>query len=107
MLQHLRGDLSDDQVKRATGLLQRNLTGSTDWIVLNVTMDVLSEWARHDAALVGWLAPELERLSHHDRKSVAKRASRLLVGLTKREDVRRPTPRVVATRTSPTDRDPA
>ncbi len=31
MLQHLRDDLSDDQEQRATGLLQRNLAGSTDW----------------------------------------------------------------------------
>jgi hypothetical protein len=51
MLHHLRGELSDDQARRATELLKRNLTGSTDWIVLNVTMDVLSEWAAHDPAL--------------------------------------------------------
>ena len=74
MLQHLRGDLSDDQARRATELLQRNLTSSTDWIVLNVTMDVLAGWARDDPPLAGWLMPELERLRHDDRKSVAKRA---------------------------------
>ena len=78
MLQHLRSDLSDDQAQRATELLQRNLTRSTDWIVLNVTMDVLTEWANHDPQLAGWLTPQLERLRHDERKSVAKRASKRL-----------------------------
>ena len=50
--------------------------------MLNVTMDVLTGWARHDRALAGWLAPELERLRHDDRKSVAKRASKRLAELT-------------------------
>lgn len=82
MFQRLRDDLSADQAQRATELLQRNLTRSADWIVLNVTMDVLTGWARHDRALAGWLVPELERLSHDDRKSVAKRASKRLAELT-------------------------
>ena len=81
MLQHLRDDLSADQAQRATELLQRNLTCSADWIVLNVTMDVLTGWARHDRALAVWLAPELERLRYDDRKSVAKRASKRLAEL--------------------------
>lgn len=81
MLDHLRGDLDDDQRHRATLLLQRNLTGSTDWIVLNVTMDVLSEWATDDPPLAAWLRPELERLCRDRRKSVASRASRRLAEL--------------------------
>lgn len=75
MLQHLRSNLSDDQVQQATELLQRNLSSSTDWIVLNVTMDVLTEWATGDTQLAGWLVPELERLRMDARRSVAKRAS--------------------------------
>lgn len=81
MLQHLRSDLSDDQARRATELLQRNLTSSTDWIVLNVTMDVLTTWAHHDSPLAGWLTPELEHLRQDDRKSVAKRAAKRLAEL--------------------------
>ena len=81
ILDHLRGDLADDQTKRAKKLLKRNLTRSHDWIVLNVTMDVLVGWAEDDAALARWLMPELERLSTDERKSVAKRASRRLAGL--------------------------
>lgn len=75
MLQHLHNDFSADQAQRATELLQRNLTGSTDWIVLNVTMDVLAAWASNQPPLAAWLGPELERLRQDKRKSVAKRAS--------------------------------
>jgi hypothetical protein len=78
MLQHLQGELSDGQASRAKSLLQRNLARSTDWIVLNVTMDVLAEWAADDPALADWLVPELERLRGDRRKSVAKRAARRL-----------------------------
>jgi hypothetical protein len=78
MLDHLRSGISADHAQRATELLQRNLTKSKDWIVLNVTMDVLTKWARRDAALAGWLAPELQRLRQDERKSVAKRASKRL-----------------------------
>jgi HEAT repeat protein len=78
MLRHLRSDLSRTQAQRAAELLQRNLTRSTDWIVLNVTMDVLTDWANQDPSLAGWLTPELERLRQDERKSVAKRASKRL-----------------------------
>lgn len=78
MLNHLRHDLSEDQMRRAIQLLQRNLAGSTDWIVLNVTMDVLAQWARNDPRLAAWLAPHLERLQGDARPSVAKRASKRL-----------------------------
>ena len=83
MLQQLRGDLSDGQARRAKELLQRNLTRSTDWIVLNVTMDVLAEWAADDPVLADWLIPELKRLLADPRKSVAKRASKRLAEPTK------------------------
>ncbi len=76
MLDHLRNELSEDQAQRATHLLQQNLCASTDWIVLNVTMDVLTRWAKHDARLAGWLEPQLERLRQDRRKSVAQRASK-------------------------------
>lgn len=81
MLRHLRADLSPAQEQRAKRLLQRNLTTSTDWIVLNVTMDVLTEWTTGDRSLARWLSPELERLSHDKRRSVAKRASMRLAHL--------------------------
>lgn len=81
MLHHLHSDLSDDQAQQATELLQRNLTGSTDWIVLNVTMDILTQWAHHQPQLATWLTPELQRLREDTRKSVATRASKRLAEL--------------------------
>jgi HEAT repeat protein len=83
MLEHLSGDLSKDQAHRARRLLRRNLTRSTDWIVLNVTMHVLAEWSARDPSLARWLKPELERLGQDERKSVARRASKRLAELTK------------------------
>lgn len=81
MAQHRHGDLSKHQAQRASNLLQRNLHDSKDWIVLNVTMDVLTDWAGHDRALADWLKPQLERLRQDDRKSVAKRAGKRLAQL--------------------------
>ncbi|MGZ8648226.1 MAG: hypothetical protein ACXW08_06330 [Solirubrobacteraceae bacterium] len=74
--------LSDGQAHRATELLRHNLTRSTDWIVLNVTMDVLAQWARCDPELSAWLAGQLERLGRDERHAVAKRASKRLAELT-------------------------
>jgi hypothetical protein len=78
MLHHLHDDLSAHEADRANELLQRNLTRSTDWIVLNVTMDVLTAWARDDSELAAWLVPVLERLQTDRRRSVATRASKRL-----------------------------
>jgi hypothetical protein len=78
ILDHLRDDLAEDQAAEATRLLQRNLTRSKDWIVLNTTMDVLAGWSRTDSALATWLTSELERLAHDRRKAVAKRAAKRL-----------------------------
>ncbi len=81
MLDHLRGDLSDEQARRATELCKRNLTESNDWIVLNVTMDVLADQAQSDPQLADWLTPQLARLRRDPRKSVAKRAEKRLADL--------------------------
>lgn len=81
ILDRLRGDLSEDQAQRSTALLERNLAESTDWIVLNVTMDVLTRWAVDDRRLADWLTPQLQRLCQDGRRSVATRASRRLADL--------------------------
>lgn len=83
MLQHIRDDLTAGQAQRATVMLQQNLNRSTDWIVLNVTMDVLTRWADRDPRLARWLSPELERLGHDRRPSVAKRAVKRQADLAK------------------------
>ncbi len=61
--------------------MQRNLDTHDDWIVLNMTMETLDAWAADDATLAAWLEPRLQRLRQDRRKSVAKRAGRLLSGL--------------------------
>jgi len=82
MLAHLHGRLSNAQARRAAELLKRNLVGSGDWIVLNVTMDVLVDWAPSDTDLAVWVTGELERLRLDTHRSVAKRASERLAELT-------------------------
>jgi hypothetical protein len=77
MLSHLYSRLDAEQRRRAVALLRRYLTESGDWIVLNVTMEILAEWSRDRAELTAWLLPELERLRTDERKSVAKRAAKL------------------------------
>lgn len=58
----------------ALAILKRNLADHDDWIVLNLTIDTLSAWARTDAALAGWIKPHLDRLASDPRKSVSARA---------------------------------
>ena len=67
-------NMSGTQIAAATVLLQRNLTQSNDWIVLNTTIETLAHWARNDDRLQVWLRPHLERQSVDPRKSVARRA---------------------------------
>jgi HEAT repeat protein len=78
ILQHLRPRLTDGQRQRATELLQSYLCKSKDWIVLNVTMGVLTDWGQSERPLARWLVRELKRLRTDPRKSVAKRATKSL-----------------------------
>jgi hypothetical protein len=55
-------------------VMKRNLESHPDWIVLNNTLETLSEWAATDDELKLWLKPNLERLVNDPRKSVAGRA---------------------------------
>jgi len=70
--------LTAAQRRRAVALAQRLLTTASDWIVLNTTMQQLFAWSRDDPALAAWLAPQLTRLAGDPRRSVARRATRLL-----------------------------
>lgn len=77
----LEGDMSAKQRAAALKILKRNLAQHDDWIVLNTTMETLSDWARHELPLRRWLQPHLERLSSDPRKSVASRAKKKLRAL--------------------------
>ena len=70
------------QLKKAKQILKHNLKNHLDWIVLNTTMDTLGKWAEEDKRLKTWLLPQLERLTQDRRKSVARRAAKLLTALT-------------------------
>lgn len=66
--------MSPDQLTKARVVLQRNLENHQDWIVLNMTMQTLGEWAKTDPELHTWLKPHLARLAQDPRRSVAKKA---------------------------------
>ena len=77
----LAGLMNEGQRERAEAHLKHNLATHNDWIVLNSTMKTLGAWAKRDEGLRHWLVPHLERLSGDRRKSVAKRAGKLLSAL--------------------------
>ncbi len=77
LFQTLSVFMSETQQASAKEILQNNLETYTDWIVLNNTMDTLSEWAKEDSILKEWLLSHLERLIHDSRKSVAGRAKKI------------------------------
>ncbi len=70
--------MSVDQRRRAVEIMQRNLAGHEDWIVLNNSMKVLGAWSAGDAELRRWLRLHAERLVEDRRKSVARNARELL-----------------------------
>ncbi|MCY3855592.1 MAG: hypothetical protein OXF78_04780 [Rhodospirillales bacterium] len=72
----LAADMDQDQRAGALRIMKRNLSSHDDWIVLNATIETLSDWAMADRGLMRWLKPHLERLSADRRKSVASRAAK-------------------------------
>ena len=77
----LSGDLDPAQREGALAIMKRNLDHHGDWIVLNTTMETLTQWAGADAELARWLRPRLERHGGDSRKAVAKRAAKMLRAL--------------------------
>ena len=73
--------LRPGQRARAVRLLKRNLDESTDWIVTNHTLETLATFAAGDGVLRRDLIGRLERYRREKRKSIAKRAERLLARL--------------------------
>ena len=71
--------MSPAQRKSAIKVMKRNLEQNNDWIVLNNTMQILTEWAQDDAALKKWLRSRLGRLKGDERKSVSARARKFSI----------------------------
>ena len=74
----LESDMNPEQLTGAKAVLRHNLIHNQDWIVLNRTMQTLGEWASGDPELHAWLEPHLRQLCQDSRKSVAKRAKKLV-----------------------------
>ncbi|WP_462250723.1 hypothetical protein [Ekhidna sp.] len=78
LFEMLDSNLSAKQKDQAKAIVKHNLETESDWIVLNNSMEVLFNWSRSDDSLHQWLIPHLNRLEKDERKSVSKRASKLL-----------------------------
>jgi hypothetical protein len=74
-------ELTSEQRRRAIAILERNLERYEDWIVVNLTLSALAHFARDNPALRSELVPILRRHQADARKSVAKRATKLLAEL--------------------------
>ena len=81
LFEALEPDMTAPQRAGALAIMKRNLAEHDDWIVLNNSMEALANWSRGDPELKEWLRPHLERLSKDSRKSVSKRAAKLLARL--------------------------
>ena len=79
----LQKDMDDNQIKQARRIMENNLENHNDWIVLNQTMDTLTNWAIKDAELKDWLKPHLQRLREDKRKSVSGSAKKMIEKLEK------------------------
>jgi DNA-binding transcriptional ArsR family regulator len=74
-------ELTAQQRQRAIAILKRNLERYEDWIVINLTLRALAHFARDDPGLYRELVPILRSYQADTRKSVAKRATKLLAQL--------------------------
>ncbi|MEM9207196.1 MAG: hypothetical protein AAGA88_12785 [Pseudomonadota bacterium] len=81
LFDRLSDDMTDAQRAGALQIMKRNLETHDDWIVLNATVETLSDWAKTDETLRDWLTPHLQRLTKDARKSVASRATKKLKAL--------------------------
>lgn len=82
MFHELNEFMTPEQRTAAQPVLKQFLLDSTDWIVLTNSMQALSIWAQDDADLKTWLLPHLERFTEAPRKSISKKAKKLLATLT-------------------------
>ena len=74
-----QGRLTPAQRKRATRLMNENLDESTDWIVLNCSLDTLAILSRQDPAIVDDLRRQLALHEQSSHKSLASRARKLSI----------------------------
>jgi hypothetical protein len=83
--------MTADQRAAALVVMQRNLEREQDWIVQNITMQTLTDWAANDACLGDWLRPRLAARQSDSRRSVANTARKMLARLGSTDPAERPT----------------
>ncbi len=69
--------LTPRQRASAVAILEGNLTTSSDWLVLNHSLEAMAEFVREDPTLAGMFDSHLARLERCRLHSVARRAARL------------------------------
>ena len=84
LFEMLDSHFTPEQLEQAKSIIKHNLATESDWIVLNISMETLATWGKTDAELIDWLIPHLERLKQDKRKSVSKRANKLLEKVSQR-----------------------
>jgi hypothetical protein len=70
--------VNEGQRQQVTEILKTNLVNSSDWIVVNFTMETLFFYAKNSDKIKLWLQPQLERIAKDPRKTVSKRARKYL-----------------------------
>lgn len=78
LFQMLEKDMTSGQIESSKRIMKNNLVNHDDWIVLNNSMETLGQWSKKDANLKDWMKPHLQRLSEDSRKSVSRRAQKIL-----------------------------
>ncbi|WP_425234384.1 hypothetical protein [Ulvibacterium sp.] len=79
----MKQEMTKSQIEQAKKIMKNNLEHHNDWIVLNQTMDTLTNWSKKDTDLKVWILPHLKRLSSDERKSVSGRAKKMIDKLTR------------------------
>jgi hypothetical protein len=77
----LKKHLSETNLKKVKDILKYNLETENDWIVINFTLEALTDFARTDENLKNWLRPHLIKFQTDKRKSVATRAKKFYAKL--------------------------
>ncbi len=75
--------LNPQETAKVIRKLQSNFEMYDDWITCNITMEVLGNFAVHDADLRSYLVPKLEELTRDRRVSISTRAQKVLRKLEK------------------------
>lgn len=81
LFDELADKMSNKQRVSALKVMKANLERHHDWIVLMTTIDTLERWAKADAKLAAWMLPHLARHADDARKSVSRRAAKVLKAL--------------------------